>query len=148
MDAGSRAAHSIWLLSWHHRMGKQGGCNVRVTGPSSRVGLSFPGLLAWTQGILGGGEARAGETARPGVESDKKRGEGNRGGSSKAPDAWFRAETGGGAAAKTVWHSDGELLDLQLTVNTQTHIYTLFVHARPYAPKTFRHLLGLCRVLR
>lgn len=38
--------------------GGGGVCNERVTGPSSRVGLSFPGLLAWAQGILGRREVR------------------------------------------------------------------------------------------
>lgn len=47
----------------------------------------------------------------------------------------------GYAAAKTQSGAlMGGLLDLQLAVYTQTHIYTLAVHACLYVPKTFRHL--------
>lgn len=153
--AGSRAAHSIWLLSWQSPNGQAGGGVGLMRGSLVRLAQwnrQSPTCWHEFREFLGDLKPPAGGWRDKGRKKDKKGGGvGTKGGSGKAPEVWFGAETEGGgrrSCKNTVWRSEGELLDLQLTVYTQTRTCTLAVHARPYAPKTFRHLPRLSRVLR
>ena len=130
------------------------GVNDGVSGLSRQVGLSV--ILFVGMNSKNVGRTAADGPSRPtwgrkrrrmwaGKEEKKKKRGRSEGGELRLESTWSvsqgrkRRRRAARSCNNTVWQSEGELLDLQRTVYTQTHTYTPNVHARLYALKTFPH---------
>lgn len=132
------------------------GVNEGVSSLSSQVGLSVilsVGMNSKNVGRtavdglsrLNRGKKRRRMWAGKEEEKKKKKRGRSKGGELRLESTWSvsqgrkRRRRAVRSCNNTVWQSEGELLDLQRTVYTQTHTYTPNVHARLYTLKTFSH---------